>query len=174
MRKFHRRVESGFTLIELVMVILLLAILAAIAIPNFIDFRTDAKNGTTYGALGTLRAAVAIGMASIQTKEDPTLPTPKYPTLLEMQNNGYTVSHPQLSATHILDPALGIPKNPWSLSTLAAAFHNSIINCSSAKTIIFSTSGQDYRGWCYRETSGEVWANSDRNGAGPEKTENAY
>jgi prepilin-type N-terminal cleavage/methylation domain-containing protein len=169
-----RNSRAGFTLIELVMVILLLAILAAIAIPNFIDFRTDAKNGVTYGALGAIRSAVAISVASIQVKEDPTIPSPKYPTLLEMQANSFTVSHPQLSATYLLDPSAGVPKNPWSLSTLAAAFQNSMINCQQAKTIIFSTSGQDYRGWCYRETSGEVWANSNLNGGGATKTENSY
>jgi prepilin-type N-terminal cleavage/methylation domain-containing protein len=165
---------DGFTLVELVMVILLLSILAAVAIPNFIDFRTDAKNASAQGALGALRSALSVGVAAINLKEDPTVPTPKYPTLLELQANLFTVSHPQLSATYIMDPSSGIPKNPWSLSTLAAAFQNSIINCQLAKTIIFSTSGQDYRGWCYRETSGEIWANSNLNGGGAAKTENAY
>lgn len=156
------------------MVILLLAILAAIAIPNFIDFRTDAKNATTYGALGSLRAAIAIGMASIQLKEDPTIPSPKYPTILEMQANRFDVSHPNLSATAIQDPAQGIPANPWSISTLAPQFKNSFQPCTIAKSIVLSVSGEDKRGWCYRETAGEVWANSDLNGGGVGKTENTY
>ena len=167
--------RAGFTLIELVMVILLLAILAAIAIPNFIDFRSDAKNGATYGALGALRAALAIATASIQLKEDPTFPTPKYPTLLEMQANLFTVSHPVLSGTFVMDMQNGIPKNPWTITTLAGVHHNSIINCNGTKSIIMSETGWDDRGWCYRETSGEVWANSNLNGSSSQqKSENTY
>ena len=167
--------QLGFTLIELVMVILLLAILAAIAIPNFIDFRSDAKNGATYGALGELRAALVIATASIQLKEDPTFPTPKYPTLLEMQANQYLVSHPVLSGVNVMDLQNGIPKNPWSISTLPTAYHNSILNCNATKSIIFSESGQDDRGWCYRETSGDIWANSNINGQSSNlKSENTY
>lgn len=164
----------GFTLIELVMVILLLAILAAIAIPNFIDFRTDAKNGATQGAIGALRAALVIATASIQLKEDPTVPTPKYPTIDEMQANAFNGSHPVLSGTAIMDPANGVPKNPWTISTLPVVHHNSIINCNVTKSLIDSTSGFDHRGWCYRETSGEVWANSALNKGGAAKTENSY
>ena len=165
----------GFTLIELVMVVLLLSILAAVAIPNFIDFRTDAKNSTAQGALGAMRSAVSIATAAIQLKEDPTVPSPKYPTLLEMQANGFLVSHPVLSGVSIMDPQSGIPKNPWSISTLAAVHLNSVINCNATKSNIFSVSGNDYRGWCYRETSGDVWANSNLNGATASgKSENIF
>lgn len=165
---------KGFTLIELVMVILLLSILAAIAIPNFIDFRTDAKNAATYGAIGALRSALTIATAAIQLKEDPTVPTPKYPTLDEMKTNAFNGSHPILNGTAILDPANGIPRNPWSISTLPVAHLNSIINCNVTKSLLDSTSGFDHRGWCYRETSGEVWANSALNSGGAGKTENAF
>lgn len=166
--------RRGFTLIELVMVILLLSILAAIAIPNFIDFRTDAKNAATQGAIGAFRSAISIATASIQLKEDPTIPTPKYPTLDEMQKNSFTSSHPVLSGTWIMDPAIGIPKNPWSLSTLNTTNMSSILNCGGSKPNVGSTSGLDYRGWCYKETSGEIWANSNLNQQSVNKTENYY
>lgn len=167
----HRKHKSGFTLIELVMVILLLAILAAIAIPNFIDFRTEAKNAATHGALGAMRAAVAVATAAIALKEDPAGATPKYPTILEMQGNTYTGSHPVLNALSsvnkkILDDADGVPRNPWTLSTVPLSQANSIWDCAAmTKTFLRSATDETDLGWCYNGATGQVWPNSDKNGA---------
>lgn|SRR4030067_1888778 len=54
------RNEKGFTLIEIVMVIVLIGILAAIAIPRYLDLTTQAQNATARGVLGSLRSANAI------------------------------------------------------------------------------------------------------------------
>ena len=163
------RNKKGFTLIELVMVILLLGILAAIAIPNFIDFRTEAKNAAAQGGLGAMRAAVAIATAAIALKEDPSNSTPKYPTILEMQANAFNGSHPVLTALStinrkILDDAEGVPRNPWSLSTIPVTQMNSIWDCSAlTKTFLRSTADELDFGWCYNQTTGQICANSDRN-----------
>ncbi len=175
-----QRLARGFTLIELVMVILLLAILAAIAIPNFIDFRVEAKNGATYGALGALRAAVAVATASIALKEDPANYTPKYPTVLEMQGNAYDGSHPVLTAyaaqnKKILDEAQGVPSNPWTLTTVPTAQWRSIWNCSAlSKSFIRSGADEQHLGWCYNATTGQIWANSAKNAGSAGNTENQY
>lgn len=192
-----RRLRRGFTLIELVMVILLLAILAAIAIPNFIDFRSDAKNSATSGGVGALRAALVVATSAIALKEDPTIGTlPKYPSIIEMQANAFLAasgsSHPVLASltTFIMDPADGIPKNPWSLSTLPVAMFNSIYDCNAGggsilkKSDVLTVSGSDNRGWCYGGNGGlgvptgvvdgMIWANSQKNGAANALTENTY
>ena len=78
------------------MVILLLAVLAAVAIPNFQDFRTDARNEAVKGGLGNMRAAIAIARATITLKEDSNVPI--YPTAIELQINAYNGSHPILNA----------------------------------------------------------------------------
>ena len=69
------KVRRGFTLIELVMVIVILGILAAIAIPKFVDLTGEAQQAATKSGLGAIRSVIAIEYAKNATSGTASFPS---------------------------------------------------------------------------------------------------
>ena len=62
-KKFPSRFILGFTLIELMVTVALIALLSAVAVPNFVTFRRNSElTGITNNFLGALNAARSEGM----------------------------------------------------------------------------------------------------------------
>jgi prepilin-type N-terminal cleavage/methylation domain-containing protein len=54
------KIKKGFTLIELMIVVAIIGILAAIAIPKFADLINKSKEGATKGSLSSVRSAIQV------------------------------------------------------------------------------------------------------------------
>jgi MSHA pilin protein MshA len=63
----ERAREAGFTLIELVVVMVIIGILAAVAIPQFSNVQQNAKDAVAQGICGSLQSAAVILYASNKT-----------------------------------------------------------------------------------------------------------
>ena len=117
-----RRFKSsarGFTLVEILIVVIILGILAAIVIPQFTNASTDARKSSTVSQLQTLRSAIEL--FKVQHNDiAPDLAGNQWAQLLSKTNVAGAVDN---TATGIYGPYLeSTPKNPLNgLSAVAIA-----------------------------------------------------
>ncbi|MFH2002216.1 MAG: type II secretion system protein [Planctomycetota bacterium] len=140
--------RSGFTLVELLIVVLILGILAAVVVPQFSAGALDAKGSALEADLTVLRTAIE--MYHLQHKD--TFPG----TISGSSTWDNFVVHLTKQTDKNGDPGTkygpylrtGIPANP--------------LNGSKLGTIVGSmpANGDDSSGWYYKPSTGEIRANS--------------
>jgi MSHA pilin protein MshA len=87
--------SRGFTLIELVVVITILGILAAFAVPKFIALDSQARTATISGLAGTVKSAAALGRSMAMATQSTTSVTMEGATVTLLNN------YPDATATGI-------------------------------------------------------------------------
>lgn len=70
-KQTSQRHNKGFTLIELVVVVTIISILGAFALPKFAALQADARLAKMQGALGSMKSAAAMAHATLVTRGYP-------------------------------------------------------------------------------------------------------
>jgi prepilin-type N-terminal cleavage/methylation domain-containing protein len=149
--KLTQMKQEGFTLIEILMVVLVIGILAAIGITQFVNFGGDAKNAALKANLATLRNGIATqnGLERIRCNKTAAA-FPSLANLIANDTTNVAAAGPCLFSS-VINPATGaafaskaaenasyitladaafvsnvIPINPWSPQGSTAAQSNTI------------------------------------------------
>lgn len=136
-RTIGRDRKGAFTLIELIAVIVVLAIMAGVAIPKYIDYSSKARESSAKGTIGAVRSGVANFYANAAVNG-----TPAWPSLAVLETFG---------ATGVMQEP--IPPNPFNNSADVVA-----------ATWLATPPVSGTAGWNYDVATGKFWANSNTTG----------
>lgn len=139
-KRLGRKKEHGFTLIELMIVVAIIGILAALALPKFASLVEKSREAATKGSINSLMSAVSIYYGDREGV---------YPSILDT-TGGYMFSRymdtiPPVKATHSGIDANGTALSPSGSTILATS--DEVITASGI-------------GWRYNSNTGHIFVNS--------------
>ncbi len=141
------KAKSGFTLVEILIVVVILGILAAIVIPQFTEASTEARVSTLMSDLQTLRSQIEL--YKVQHNDNPPDFDDFEAQMTETSDiDGVTSGSKVADATYRFGPYLqAIPTNPFKDENGVCAWAGS--------------AADDTNGWEYKEATGEIRAARD-------------
>ncbi len=141
--------QSGFTLIELVVVIILLGVLAATAVPKFVDLQSDARVSSLQGLKGALEGAALLTYARAAidglTNES------------DKEVNGIDIRYGYPKATKAaLQEAAGLSEIDWEITSISSQSRAYITFANSSVHNYKSTCKVVYKG-ASKSNRPQIW-----------------
>lgn len=142
-----RRWRTGFTLIEVLIIVVILAVLAATIIPQFWNSDGDAKEGTLKFNLHTLRNQIQLYRAQHEGA-CPEIADGALPQLISPTDAAGRIG---AGDAYPIPPCLtgGLPLNPLNNSAVVIQ-----------ATAVPPTGELGNAGWIYDAATGQIWANN--------------
>lgn len=159
--------RSGFSLIEMIVVVVIIAILASAAIPVLQNIAGSGRNVATKGALGAVRIAITTYRVSESANNRPAT----WPAVGQVRDTLDDATGPKVMQTGEL------PNNSWALVDIdptKRANADNVFGVAPATLKGTNCDSGGVFGWCYNATNGEVWANTANNGGLGGPTENNF
>ncbi len=128
-----KKMQKGFSLVELMVVIAIIAILAAVAIPMYSNYTTRAKLGSDLSALGGVKAQVAEEIADNNGTVPTTLTLNDAPSGATFANSRIEYTSPSVSSATIqLTPTAGSGSITWACNINGVTASQAPSNCTQS------------------------------------------
>jgi prepilin-type N-terminal cleavage/methylation domain-containing protein len=164
-----KRNSKGFTLIEIMMVLILIAVLAAVAINSFINFRLEAREAALRSNLKAMRATLTAQYSQMQLRCSAS--ATQFPAVASIVANDITDGNSVCDNTMVPNAPdrkfyMGdaVPQNPFVAESV---LNTTVTACAGAGcnrtngTECGGGGGTGSNHWCYDEATGYFWLDRD-------------